>query len=797
MRTFTNTSPVSGGASPNSNSVNTSTISPLQSPILAKSPRRNYATSKSQSNTSLQAHFERHFDRTNSTTSEKSAPDSREKGNTLPRGWVRQAVMGVLRWKEMPTGRSSDNIPKVALQATATQQRHSTGSTDKECHQRLSSSSSNNNKISSLGGGDRGAITPVYHRSSSLCGTPPGSPQSANSQQSTQTQCRRLLQETLSRPGQLPLIVAAENGGYWVDGTDHECSFDLRGAVILPHGTWRAKIETDDTAKCYRRFFHGRDHSNLIGTDETLGPVLLSIKYDNVGNQEHTRIMLRLKTGTMHELVPLSCMGTQPTPQKMAKLLNESLHIENFTPVLCPKSSSLIATYDEHVLVSTFKFGVLYQKFGQTTEEELFCNNETTPSFDNFLNLLGSRIQLKDHKGYRGGLDIQNGHTGDSAVYESFKDREIMFHVSTLLPYTESDPQQLQRKRHIGNDIVAIVFQEENTPFSPGMIASHFLHAFIVVQVVDGNTPNARYKVSVTARDDVPFFGPTLPTPAVFRHGPDFKEFLLTKLINAENACYKADKFARLELRTRASLLQNLTTELKEKTTEFLTTGPVAPLTPKSDSGPGSRFMDTVRKAWTSRVKSSSSVSVDNGNNNNLKHEEKTDKHTKKSSQAMGNGSTPSSIRSLSKKSSTSSTTSSPDLTAHAQSHSHSAMSEASDDSLTSEDLEHLVGGYIDSDTGLESMSSAETAAKSCSVCQDQPLPSSGVNDTLMQEVTRLKCDKLELLRQNVTCQRDMKRLREKELTLQADLTMATKEIVRLRELLKDYSPNGELSSPS
>lgn len=22
--------------------------------------------------------------------------------NTLPRGWVRQAVMGVLRWKEMP-----------------------------------------------------------------------------------------------------------------------------------------------------------------------------------------------------------------------------------------------------------------------------------------------------------------------------------------------------------------------------------------------------------------------------------------------------------------------------------------------------------------------------------------------------------------------------------------------------------------------------------------------------------------------------------------------------------------------
>jgi len=121
------------------------------------------------------------------------------------------------------------------------------------------------------------------------------------------------------------------------------------------------------------------------------------------------------------------------------------------------------------------------------------------------------------------------------------------------------------------------------------MIASHFLHAYIVVQVIEPNTPNVRYvdcpyyftvvvytnlkkharlffynnrlllcpnlsfsyyryKVSVTARDDVPFFGPTLPNPAVFRHGPEFKQFLLTKLVNAENACYKAHKFAKLEV---------------------------------------------------------------------------------------------------------------------------------------------------------------------------------------------------------------------------------------------------------
>lgn len=62
-------------------------------------------------------------------------------------------------------------------------------------------------------------------------------------------------------------------------------------------------------------------------------------------------------------------------------------------------------------------------------------------------------------KGYRGGLDTQHGQTGVESVYCQFRQREIMFHISTMLPYTAGDTQQLQRKRHIGNDIVAIVFQ--------------------------------------------------------------------------------------------------------------------------------------------------------------------------------------------------------------------------------------------------------------------------------------------------------------------------------------------------
>ena len=65
-------------------------------------------------------------------------------------------------------------------------------------------------------------------------------------------------------------------------------------------------------------------------------------------------------------------------------------------------------------------------------------------------------------KGFRGGLDVKSNHTGTESFYTQLRDgREIMFHVSTMLPFLTNDKQQLQRKRHIGNDMVCIVFQEE------------------------------------------------------------------------------------------------------------------------------------------------------------------------------------------------------------------------------------------------------------------------------------------------------------------------------------------------
>ncbi|XP_063739126.1 rap1 GTPase-activating protein 1-like isoform X10 [Eleginops maclovinus] len=368
--------------------------------------------------------------------------------------------------------------------------------------------------------------------------------------------------EVLGRKSPFPLILLPQFGGYWIEGTNHEMSDPETEPPPPLSPNTRTKLECNTTAMIYRKHFLGKEHFNYYSVDSALGHLVFSVKYDVIGDQEHLRLMLRSKLKTYHDVIPISCLTEFPNVVQMAKLVCEDVNVDRFFPVLYPKASRLIVTFDEHVISNNFKFGVIYQKFGQTTEEDVFSNSEESPAFVEFLEFLGEKIELHNFKGFRGGLDVTHGQTGTESIYCNYRNKEVMFHVSTKLPYTDGDTQQLQRKRHIGNDIVAILFQDENTPFVPDMIASNFLHGYIVVQVVNPCSNNVLYKVSVTARDDVPFFGPALPNPAVFKKGPEFHEFLFTKLINAEYACYKAEKFAKLEERTRSALLETLYEEI-------------------------------------------------------------------------------------------------------------------------------------------------------------------------------------------------------------------------------------------
>ena len=50
--------------------------------------------------------------------------------------------------------------------------------------------------------------------------------------------------------------------------------------------------------------------------------------------------------------------------------------------------------------------------------------------------------------GFLGGLDNSSNLTGEASVYTNFTGHEIMYHVSTLLPYSPKDPQQVRGGSH-------------------------------------------------------------------------------------------------------------------------------------------------------------------------------------------------------------------------------------------------------------------------------------------------------------------------------------------------------------
>ncbi|XP_013770649.1 rap1 GTPase-activating protein 2b isoform X2 [Pundamilia nyererei] len=395
------------------------------------------------------------------------------------------------------------------------------------------------------------------------------------------------IEEVLERGGPYPQVILPEFGGYWIEDPDAPPpSADCRGKEEVEEegrqeeetapGDYGYHLEEiNEAARAYRKHFLGREHLNFSCSSSSVGNLLLSVRHEQEKEHEHLLVIIRSRVKSVYHRLSLAELPDIPSVPELAKLLCDEAAGLRFSPVLYPKASQLIVNYDEHEVNNTYKFGVIYQRFGQVSEEELFRNNEETPAFTEFLQLLGETVDLQDFKGFRGGLDVSHGQTGSQSIYTVHRQQEIMFHVSTKLPFTEGDAQQLQRKRHIGNDIVALVFQEEATPFVPDMIASNFLHAFIVVQAEEPCSETTSYKVSVTAREDVPPFGPPLPAP-VFKKGPEFREFLLTKLINAELACYKSDRFARLEERTRAALLDSLHDELQRRSQSMLglTSGP-------------------------------------------------------------------------------------------------------------------------------------------------------------------------------------------------------------------------------
>lgn len=55
----------------------------------------------------------------------------------------------------------------------------------------------------------------------------------------------------------------------------------------------------------------------------------------------------------------------------------------------------ILYLFEQVFIKSELKVGVLYVKEGQFTEEVILDNNENSPLFEEFLQILGDRVRLK------------------------------------------------------------------------------------------------------------------------------------------------------------------------------------------------------------------------------------------------------------------------------------------------------------------------------------------------------------------------------------------------------------------
>ncbi|XP_064206226.1 signal-induced proliferation-associated 1-like protein 1 isoform X1 [Anguilla rostrata] len=354
----------------------------------------------------------------------------------------------------------------------------------------------------------------------------------------------------------------------------------------------------------YRKYFYNKGHQNFFGIDDRLGPLAISFrreeKENSSGSMYNYRIIFRttelktLRGSVLEEAVSSTPRHSNPrglSPKRLLEYILPELNLHCLRLASnSPKVQDTLLKLDEQGLNFQRKVGVMYCKAGQSSEEDMYNNEGAGPAFEEFLDLLGERVRLQGFEKYRAQLDIKTDSTGTHSLYTRYQDYEIMFHVSTMLPYTAKNTQQLLRKRHIGNDIVTIVFQEPGAlAFTPKVIRSHFQHVFIIVQVHNPCTDHTYYRVAVTRSRDIPLFGPLFPKGARFSRSPAFRDFLLAKAVNAECAAEKSEKFRSMATRTRQEYLKDLAEN-------YVTTTPLEPSTKFPLLGLGKR-KDKLRGA--------------------------------------------------------------------------------------------------------------------------------------------------------------------------------------------------------
>ncbi|XP_053550489.1 tuberin isoform X2 [Bombina bombina] len=164
---------------------------------------------------------------------------------------------------------------------------------------------------------------------------------------------------------------------------------------------------------------------------------------------------------------------------------------ESNKPIFVPNTQTFDRTMkllDQIPSYDTHKIGVLYVGEGQIGNERAILSNEHgSYRYTQFLTGLGKLIELRDtqpDKIFLGGLD---GCGDDGQFTYCWHDdiMQVIFQITTLMPNKEIDPSRCNKKRHVGNNFVNIVYNDSGEFYKLGTLKGQFNFVDVNIQPLD------------------------------------------------------------------------------------------------------------------------------------------------------------------------------------------------------------------------------------------------------------------------------------------------------------------------
>eukprot|EP01103_Thecamoeba_quadrilineata_P008352 TRINITY_DN18110_c0_g1_i1.p1 TRINITY_DN18110_c0_g1~~TRINITY_DN18110_c0_g1_i1.p1 ORF type:complete len:365 (+),score=54.99 TRINITY_DN18110_c0_g1_i1:51-1145(+) len=322
--------------------------------------------------------------------------------------------------------------------------------------------------------------------------------------------------------------------------------------------------------------FYGKEHKNFItyvlNKDGEPEPLVISLRTERT----QYYVIIRTIQGPERFIVPKKTIQSGlrkyiffkgPRIHRILSYIKPEISEITLQKILDPDLPERLKDLDEPKLEKKYKIGLLYAAASQTNEIEMFNNVNGSSEYEEFLDFLGERVELEKFEGFTGGLDVEKNLSGTHSVYTMWQEAEVMFHVSTMLPYFPNDEQQLERKRHIGNDRVLLVFKDGDAPYSPDTVHSKQIHIIGLVQphIVGGSDGRRFYKFSVASKSSVPPFGPPLKPSPIYEKSEEFRNFLFEKLVNGLIATNYVPEFRPLTMLTYKKKLVELASNHYQK----------------------------------------------------------------------------------------------------------------------------------------------------------------------------------------------------------------------------------------